>query len=278
VAVPGPERDPYADPVVDRPAPASPRPVTDLLSALGFLTVLPVGRAWPDGRQPRAVGWYPWVGWLLGGVAAGGVWLAQRLLGPFDVLRSVVAAAVVLVIWAGLTRLLHWDGLADSLDGIWGGHTPQRRLEIMRDSHIGSFGVAAIVLVAIVEFAAIAACIARGQVWVLVAAPVIARFSASLAAWELPAARPDGLGSLTVGPSGLYDRLVAGVAVLCLLALLATGVPSQSFVIATGVGIAGGMLVPRMLSREVGGMTGDLFGATILLVEALILVMGAFGL
>jgi cobalamin synthase len=71
---------------------------------------------------------------------------------------------------------------------------------------------------------------------------------------------------------------VGGTALLALLVFVGAGVPSQTFVIATGIGIAGGMLVPRMLSRQVDGMTGDLFGATILLVETLVLLLGAFGL
>jgi adenosylcobinamide-GDP ribazoletransferase len=251
--------------------------LADFAAAVGFLTLLPLGRVWPEGRPPRSVGWYAWVGWLLGGLAALPLWFLTRS-GPLDLGRSVLAATIVIAGWAGITRFLHWDGLADSFDGIWGGQTPQRRLEIMRDSHIGAFGMTAIVLVALVQVAAVTVAVSRGQLWILVAAPVIARFSASLAAWELPAARRDGLGLTSVGPSGLYDRLVAGLAVLLLLGFVVGGLPSRPFVIATGIGVAGGMLFPRLLSKQVGGMTGDLFGATVLLVETLVLVIGAMAL
>jgi adenosylcobinamide-GDP ribazoletransferase len=259
-------------------APVPPRPLTDFLSAVGFLTVLPVGRSWPEGRPPRSVGWFAWVGWLLGGLVALPLWLLSRYTGQPDILRSVLYGAVAVAVWAGLTRLLHWDGLADTFDGIWGAPTPARRLEIMRDSHIGAFGTVVIVLVALVQVAAVTVAISRGQLWFLVAAPVIARFAVSLAAWELPAARRDGLGVTVMGRSRLYDRLVGGLAVLLLLVFLSSGLATRNFVIVTGFGIAGGMFVPYILSKQVGGMTGDLFGATVLLVETLVLVIGALAL
>jgi adenosylcobinamide-GDP ribazoletransferase len=256
-------------------APAPPRPLSDFASAVGFLTLLPFGRVWPDGRPPRSVGWYPWVGWLLGGIVALPMLLVLRLLGPLDGTHSIVAGAVVVAAWAVLTRFLHWDGLADTFDGIWGGHTTGRRLEIMHDSRIGSFGAISMVLVALLQVSAASAAVASGHVWLLVAAPVIARFSAALAAWELPAARRDGLGLTAMGAPGIYDRLIAGSALLFLLAFVVFGLPSRTFVVVAGIGLIGGLLVPRLLAKPVGGMTGDLFGATVLLVETIVLLTGA---
>jgi adenosylcobinamide-GDP ribazoletransferase len=260
-----------------RPVPivAKPRPLTDFAAAIGFLTLLPFGRVWAEGRPPRSVGWYPWVGWILGALVTLPLWLVVRYAGPLGATRSLLAGALVVAAWAMLTRFLHWDGLADAFDGLWGGSTPERRLEIMRDSRIGSFGVAAMLMTALVQVTSVGVLTGRGVVWPLVAAPVIARFAASLAAWELPAARAEGLGLTSIGPPGPYDRLVAGVAVLALLVFVALGAPSRGFVIVTGLGIAAGLLVPRTLSKPVGGMTGDLFGATVLLVETVVLVVGA---
>jgi adenosylcobinamide-GDP ribazoletransferase len=249
--------------------------MTDLAAAIGFLTLLPIGRHWPDDRMPRSVGWYPWVGWLLGGLAAGTLWLLTRFYGPLTGSRALLAASCVVALWALLTRLLHWDGLADSVDGLWGGSTRDRRLEIMRDSRIGSFGAAAMLMTAIVQVAALTVVIERGSLWVVVVAPVIARFAIALAAWELPNARREGLGLTAMAAPGVYDRLVAGCAALALLAFVVAGVPSRTMVIVAAVGFIAGLLVPRGLARPVGGMTGDLFGATVLLVELSVLLAGA---
>jgi adenosylcobinamide-GDP ribazoletransferase len=252
-----------------------PRPLSDLAAAFGFLTLLPVGRVWPDDEAPRSVGWYPWVGWLLGVLAAAALVIVVRLTGHPPVKSAVLVGALIVAGWAIVTRLLHWDGLADTFDGLWGGADPARRLEIMRDSRVGSFGAAAMILVALVQVGAIADFASEGAWWPLVMAPVIARLAVTLAAWELPAARRDGLGLTAVRAPGMYDRIVAATAALALVALLVFGVPSRSFVLASGAGVAAAIAVPRLLARPVGGMTGDLFGATLLLTETVVLVMGA---
>lgn len=255
--------------------PTPPRPLTDLAAAIGFLTLLPIGRKWPDGRTPRSVGWYAWVGWLLGAVAFLPLHASRAWLGDPDTPRALLFGVLVVALWALLTRFLHWDGLADTFDGVWGGHTPERRLEIMRDSHIGAFGVAALVLVALVQIASLTTLVSRGNLWPLLVAPVVARLSASLAAWELPAARREGLGLTAMGRSGRYDELVAAAAVLALIGCISLGATSNQFVLVAGAGVIAGMAVPRMLAKKVGGMTGDLFGASILLVETVVLLIGA---
>lgn len=269
--------EPVPSPVTKPGAPSGvpPRPLTDFGAAVGFLTLLPFGRTWPDDRVPRSVGWYPWVGWVLAGSVLLPLWLWSRSAGAPDASQSLLGASLIVAVWGVLTRFLHWDGLADSFDGLWGGSTPERRLEIMRDSRIGSFGAAAMLMTALVQVAAASTIVSRGMLWPLLAAPVIARFSASLAAWELPSARREGLGLTAMGTPGLYERIVAGSALLALLAVVALGVSSRDFVIVTGVGIAAGIAMPRLLSRPVGGMSGDLFGATILLVETVVLLTGA---
>jgi adenosylcobinamide-GDP ribazoletransferase len=251
------------------------RPVSDFAAAVGFLTLLPIGRTWKDGRAPRSVGWYGWVGWVLAAIVVVPLYVARGFMGSPDTLRALLYAVLVVGAWALLTRFLHWDGLADTFDGIWGGHTPERRLEIMRDSRIGSFGVAAMGIVALVQVAAVTILISRGVLWPLLVAPVTARFCASLAAWELPAARREGLGLTAMGQAGTYERLVAGAAVLLLIGCISLGATSRQFVFVTGAGIIAGLVAPRVMSKPVGGMTGDLFGATVLLVEAAVLLMGA---
>ena len=264
------------------PTPTSrpqPRPLLDAAAAVGFLTLLPIGLRWPEGPPPRAVGWYPWIGWLLGLPVAGAVALAVKLHGHAPVGGDMLVGALVIGAWAALTRFLHWDGLADAADGLWGGRDRERRLEIMRDSRIGSFGAAAMLFVAMVQVSAVADIVHGGVVWPIVAAPVLGRFAASVGAWTLPAARREGLGLTVMERPGSYDVVVAvlGVAVLHFLRspLPGFGADGVRLIGVTLVGLVAGFAVPRVLARQVGGMTGDLFGATVLLVEMVVLVAGA---
>jgi adenosylcobinamide-GDP ribazoletransferase len=252
-----------------------PRPLRDFAAAIGFLTLLPVGRRWPDDGQLRSVGWYPWVGWLLGGLVVAPLWALRSLQGPLVGAKALMCAAVTVAAWALLTRFLHWDGLADAADGLWGGHTAARRLEIMRDSRIGSFGAVAMLMAALLQVTAATLVIERGALWVLVAAPVLARLAAALAAWELPSARNEGLGLTAMGSPGPYDIVVAATAAVALGAWVPLGVPATPFVVVLAGGLLAGLLVPRALGRPIGGMTGDLFGATVILVETVVLLIGA---
>ncbi len=255
--------------------PQRPDPIHDFAAAIGFLTLLPVGRTWRDGVMPRSTGWYPWVGWMLGGsaaVAATGVmsWKGHPPQGG-----AVLGGALIVAAWAVLTRFLHWDGLADTFDGIWGGDTPQRRLDIMRDSRIGSFGAAAMLMVALVQVGAVADLLHAGSLWPLVAAPVLGRLAVAAAAWSMPAARTDGLGLTAVGTGRTYERLVGALALLALLAFVPLGVSTRELLIVSAAGVFAALTVPGALAKPVGGMTGDLFGATVLIVESVVLVVAA---
>jgi adenosylcobinamide-GDP ribazoletransferase len=266
----------------EAPAPAhrrGPHPLADAAAAVGFLTLLPIGRHWPEGPPPRAVGWYPWVGWLLGLPAAAVVALAIRLVGHTPVGADMLVGALVVGSWAVLTRFLHWDGLADTVDGLWGGGDRARKLEIMRDSRIGSFGAAAMLFVALVQVAAVADIVHGGVVWPLVAAPVLARFAVSIGAWTLPAARREGLGLTAMERPGVYDVAVALLAVATVYFLRTRlpgfGADGVKLIGVTVIGLVAGFATPRLLARQVGGMTGDLFGATVLIVEMIVVVAGA---
>ena len=105
--------------------------------------------------------------------------------------------------WAGATRMLHWDGLADYSDGLWGGSTPQERLAIMADSHTGAFGATAVAIVALVETASVASILAGHHEMPILLIPAFARLSASCAAWLGTPARPSGLGRSVMGPPTL---------------------------------------------------------------------------
>ena len=251
-----------------------PRPLRDLALAVGFLTVLPLGRTWPEEGAPDAVGFYPWVGFLLGAEGWAVAWL-MRARGILDAVTLLVAGSVVVTLWALTTRMLHWDGLADTADGLWGSYDRERRLEIMRDSRVGSFGVTAVVMTALLQASACGAVLLAQRPWVLVVAPVLGRGAAAVAAWTLPAARKEGLGLTAVRKPSAYAVLAAALALVALLVLGHLTAPRGPFFATLAVGILAAVLLPRLLSRRVGGMTGDLFGAVVLGVETAVLLTGA---
>ncbi len=148
-----------------------------------------VARGWPHSSR----GWFPAIGGLIG-LAGYTVVKFAETLGVVHRAPYVVGATVI-VLWALLTRMLHWDGLADVADGYWGSSDPERRLEIMSDSHTGAFGATAVALVAVLEIAALGTFLEYHQ-YPVFAVPVFARLAATAAAWLGKPARPGGLGSL----------------------------------------------------------------------------------
>ena len=170
--------------------------------ALGFLTTLPV-RATPyapDGLG-KAAAWFPLVGLLLGLLLAALHAAALWLFGPLP------AAVLLVAVWAGLTGGLHLDGLADCCDGLLAPVNRERRLEIMRDPRVGSFGVIGLVLALLAKTAAVYALSSAPPVglWAgagawpgllpaLLLAPPLARWWILVAARQ-PAARAGGRGS-----------------------------------------------------------------------------------
>lgn len=257
------------------------RVIDDIREAFSTLTVLP-DTGDPAGRGGSgAAGWFPVVGFVLGGVtlillaavnsmsvALGDGGLLQR--GAFVFAASVVAG------WALLTRCLHWDGLADVADGFWGGADVKRRLQIMADSATGAFGATAVALVAVAQVASIATILSRptGAGMAVLGAPVLGRLAATFAAWLGTPARPGGLGSRVMGMPSLSGGMAAGVAVTAVLSVC-TWQWGLVAVIWGGASIFAALVVPHLISKRFGGVTGDVMGASVLLVETFALVTAA---
>ncbi len=170
----------------------APRLAPDLWTAAALLTRLPL----PD-HAPRgaASAWaWPLVGAVLGGLAAAAAWLGLWLG-----LTPGVVAVLVLALGALLTGGLHEDGLSDTADGLFGGWTPERRLEIMKDSRVGSYGVLALVLVTLARWSALATLLAGGSLWALVAVGAVSRAPMALIMAALPNARGAGICMTNTG-------------------------------------------------------------------------------
>jgi len=234
------------------------------LLALSLLTRLPVRVATPvDPRdQGRSVAWYPAVGLLIGLLS----WALATLLAgapPWP------AAALVLVVWVGLTGALHLDGLADSADAWLGGYGDRARtLAIMKDPYCGPAGAVALLLVLLVKAAALAALLESGAITVLLVAPVLARAACAGLFLALPYVREQGLGS---GQALHTARRAVGLMLLA-AALLAVLLGQGSAVLVAGVVFIGGVVLMR---QRLGGFTGDTAGALVEVVEAAVLLAAA---
>ena len=238
-------------------------PLADILTAVRLLTVIPLGTR--EGERPAR--YLPLVGWLFG-VLAAGIASGAVALGVSDGLGALFTATVIVGAWALLSGFLHLDGIADTADGMGVRGDAERRLAVMRDSSIGTFGVAALVLVLSVQIAAVAMIVESGSWWGLGAAPVIGRSGAAAALFARRPARGDGLAARLAEPASPGAVLVMLVAVALLLAF-----PPDVGRIAIVLGGAGITLwMPGVFTRRLGGITGDVLGAVIVLTETAVLV------
>lgn len=217
--------------------------------ALALLTRLPAGNLPDDTPRIALAAWaFPLVGALVG--ALGGVVFC--VAGTF--LPALAAALLAVATTIGLTGALHEDGLADVADGFGGGGTRARKLEIMRDSRIGSYGVVALVLVLGLTASAIAAAPTSASTILLFAAiGAISRAAMALPMCLVPPARDDGLGKGAVLTMGW--RIWTALLFAVLSALLTDARLLIAAFAATG-------FMVWWMKRQIGGQTGDTLGAT----------------
>jgi adenosylcobinamide-GDP ribazoletransferase len=247
--------------------------------ALSLFTVIPagIGGVLDDDVAARAVLWLPGVGLLIGGAGAV-IMLAVGALNATGAGRLLGAALAVAAV-AVLTGGLHLDGLADTADGLGSRRPAADALAIMRRSDIGPMGVAALVLVLLVQVTAVAAVprlpLAAAAI---VLAEVTGRVSVVIAT-SSPAARPGGFGALVAGRTTAAERALTAAALACAVAAagLTAGGPvlAARGLAATLAGLLAGWLVQRTARRRLGGLTGDVFGAILQLSATTALVVAA---
>lgn len=235
-----------------------------LLAAFQFLTIFPTvtgrDRSFTPDEIGRAVGFFPLVGLALGGI----------LLGLDSVLRIFLhpqlAAVLVVAAWLVLTRALHFDGFVDIFDGLFGGFTPERRLEIMKDSRVGAFGVAAGALLLFAKLFSIADLANRPAAFLL--APVLARWAMCIAIFACPYAREKGLGRDMKDKVGWRQVIFASLVALA-VAWFAAG--WWGF-FAFGLAALLLFLTARYMLTLLPGLTGDSYGMLCELIELVVLV------
>lgn len=241
--------------------------LADLITAFMLLTRLPVGRFAGSPDLGRCVWAFPLVGLVVGGIGSLVYGLAHWLGMPPLVAAGWTVAATMLV-----TGALHEDGLADTADGFGGGGTPARKLEIMRDSRIGSYGALALVLSVVVRVAAIAA---LGRPWaaaaVIILAAMVGRAAILVVLLIIAPARDDGMGSAMGTPHA--GRIALGLGLAVASAFLST--PPRAAVAAVVLGLGSALVLAKLAASQIGGYTGDVLGAAEVLAECVVLTAAA---
>ncbi|MEM0988405.1 MAG: adenosylcobinamide-GDP ribazoletransferase [Pseudomonadota bacterium] len=218
-----------------------------------FLTRLPVppGLAFVEGRLARAARYFPLVGALVG-LISGTIFLTAAF-----VLPAIVAAGLAIAAGIIVTGALHEDGLADCCDGLGGGSTAERALEIMRDSRIGTYGAAALIISIGLRWSALSTLLPVQGLIALVIAHCVSRALIAPVLISARYARTRGLASSVAGGVSPLEATVAlaiGVAVA-----MSIGPVPGLIALAAGAVAAGAML--GLLIRRLGGYTGDGLGA-----------------
>jgi adenosylcobinamide-GDP ribazoletransferase len=222
------------------------------VGALAFLTAFPVPRRAHGLPTAWTLACFGIAGLALGGVAAG----VEVALAP--VLPVAARSAVVLATLAGCCGAMHLDGVMDSFDGLFGARTRERRLEIMRDSRVGAYGLAAAVLLVLVQYAALASVASQRAVGLLCCVG-LSRAASALALGVARPARDEGLGSVYSVPG----RLVAGCVAFACAGAAAVALCGWRGVAGCLVTLGVVLGVVLVFRRRVGGMTGDGFGAVV---------------
>jgi adenosylcobinamide-GDP ribazoletransferase len=232
--------------------------VRALFAAIGFLTVLPVpgSRQLRDEDWGRAVGWYPAVGLLVGGLLGGLDWLLRQAW------PQGVASVLTLAAWVVLTGALHLDGLVDCCDALLAPVSAERRLEILRDVHAGTFGLVGAILLLLLKAVALSALPGPARPAALLLVPVLARWAMSGAVVLAPYARPGpGLGRLARSGTGARELTLATVTALLAVALAwSLGLGWAAALLPPVIALSAALLA-AWIRRRIPGLTGDAYGA-----------------
>lgn len=226
--------------------------LTDILLAGVLLSRLPVPRV-PEvafQRMAQAAWAYPVVGAVIGALGAGAAALCLALGLP-----TAFAAGVLLAVTMLSTGAMHEDGLGDTADGFWGGFDPARRLQIMKDSQTGTYGILALLIVVGLRWVGYAALLSTGGLPV-VAVAALSRAGMPCLMAALPHARDTGL-SHSVGRPDL-PTAVLGLGIALLLAGLCVGAMAIGGLL---VMLAVCALIGQLARIKIGGQTGDVLGA-----------------
>lgn len=238
----------------------------NLRTAFGLLTTLPFGMPenWLPGDSGRAGIWYPLVGIVVGGLT----WLSFLALTPY--FPPLVVGVLTVLTWVSLTGGLHLDGLADCCDGLLSSNTPSRRLEIMKDPHLGTFGGIGLLLLLLAKVTALSLLTPSSGLSIILAATISRWFI--LPASLLPLANPGGMGADFV--AGFRRSAIFITAILPMGLAFLLGMQGLFALLAALIAAAA---VLGLACKRIHGVTGDVFGMLVEVTETAVLLSFTFG-
>jgi adenosylcobinamide-GDP ribazoletransferase len=232
--------------------------MNDFLTALALLTIIHIPSRGSE-ISARAFSYYPLIGLGLSLILAAANFLL-RLVFP-----NTVAGALVVMLWTILTGALHLDGFADACDGLFAAAPPERRLEILRDVHLGAFGAVGLILLLLTKVAVTASIQTFAP---LLLAPILGRW-AMVYATVYPPARREGMAVLF--RAGLTRREI-------MIATLFAGACAAAFGWLGFASLVGAFLIATLIARlaltRLGGLTGDVYGMICESIEVTTLLIG----
>ena len=239
--------------------------MNSFLVGLQFLTRIHLVRqtVWTAEDFGRSTRFFPLVGLVLGICYSLAAWTLVSVLG-----MRALTAALLLILPLLLTGGLHADGFMDTADGVFSGRERERKLAIMKDSRVGSFGVVAFVLLMFLQFALLLDMSPLLLVSAFFVMPIIGRMAMVLAVSCFPYARADGMGKTFADMANRRTVAIAAVTTSVLvipIGLLAT--------LALVLGVVFTLLFCRWVSAILGGVTGDVYGAATVLTETIVLAV-----
>lgn len=237
--------------------------MNSFLFALGHLSRLPVPAIpFKEESLGRSTAFFPLVGLVFGAILAIFWWLAGQLFSPPVIAAMIVVGLVI------LTGGIHLDGFMDSADGLFSGRSTERKLEIMRDSRVGAFGVLAVICLFLLKFSLLQSFPGTVMFKVLLLTPVLSRWGMAYAIFTFPYARPEGLGKLYAVYTGKRELLLASFIAVA-IAGFTLGPVGLWLMALSGVLT---LFLGKVIAGELGGLTGDTYGAINEILEVIILL------
>lgn len=233
-----------------------------IVVAFQFLTrlYLPINVEWDTTNLRRSLMWFGLVGAFIGVILAG----AMTLFNRFDLIPAV-SAIIILIIWIFITGGMHIDGISDMADGFFSMRDKEKTLEIMKDSHVGAFGVITIVFLLLIKFEMLKEfIIIEKNVWFLILPPTIARIAAGLVLSFYETTKKSGLGYTFHSSDPRIFWAIGFVVTLIISSIL--NIKSLIFI---GIAILASNLMALWAKKKIGGLNGDIYGAIVETVEVI---------
>lgn len=245
----------------------------NFINAMQFLTIFTVNKEYQAEERslPRSIAYFPVVGFLVGFLLVN----VDRIL-MLAALPQTIANALLVALSVVITRGLHVDGLADTLDGLMGGRDQSSRLAIMKDSRLGTAGALGIFFILFLKYVSLNNLFEGERAAALLTAPVLARWSQTLMIFNSEYGRAEGMGKAFVGKLRASGLAACSVVAIGLTAFVVMRLDVRSLVFISCL-LSGVLLLTffarRYLTRKLGGVTGDAIGAVSELNEVLVFLI-----